>query len=296
MRFLSFLIAVAFLTGCHPKSAMIEPQIVYVPQERHISRLPSAFPPLSRDELLFDWAKELLIGEKFARELDLFRAITALKRAQFLMPETGVRRLQVDYDILECYYLGGKFQEVIHLFEASRLSEVNQTFPPFPDLMLMLYDSYLKTSQCERADRIFQLIEKCSPETAKKLEEGDALMKGSQEFYNEYLPHMLSVRKAQTLNAVFPGAGYYYVGQKKAALTSFIINTLFTAAAIHFFEQGNVGAGIITASLEFGWYAGGINGAGLAAKEHNQMVYNVYGKERMIQKGLFPILMFDTSF
>ena len=95
---------------------------------------------------------------------------------------------------------------------------------------------------------------------------------------------------------LLPGAGYYYVGQKKAALTAFVINSLFTAAAYQFFAKGYPAAGFITLSFEAGWYFGGINGAGLAAKEYNERLYEVKAKDFMLKERLFPLLTFETSF
>ncbi len=115
-------------------------------------------------------------------------------------------------------------------------------------------------------------------------------------FFSEYCCKAKSVKKAQMLNAILPGAGYYYVGQKKSALTSFIINTLFTAAAYQLFDKGYFAGGLIVSSLELGWYLGGINGAGLEAKEYNQSIYNTMAKDTMAQNRLFPVLMFETTF
>ena len=61
-------------------------------------------------------------------------------------------------------------------------------------------------------------------------------------------------------------------------------------------NQGNIAAGLITASFETGWYFGGINGAGLAAQEFNQRMYEVNTKEIMFQNRLFPIFHFTKSF
>ncbi len=157
------------------------------------------------------------------------------------------------------------------------------------------------------------LMEKGDPETAldlklfTSLDSGDLSCVGSlakqhphcedfSQFINSYCRCSKSVKKAQFLNAVLPGAGYYYVGQRKSALTSLVINTSFIAATYYFFDQGNWGAGLFAASLEFGWYFGGINGAGLAAKEYNECLYNNLGKDLMIKRSLFPALMLQTGF
>lgn len=79
-------------------------------------------------------------------------------------------------------------------------------------------------------------------------------------------------------------------------MTSFIINALFAAATYQLIDRGYVAAGIIVGSLEMGWYIGGINGAGLEAKEYNQSLYNTCAKEVMIRNQLFPVLMFETTF
>ncbi len=308
------LMAALFLTGCHPKSLVLEPGITYLPQARQFRILPSDFPPLKPDELKEDWGKELKIAIRFARELDLYRAITSYKRALFLIPHDKTDRvLQIEYCIMLCYYLGQKYDDTVNAFEDSHLSKVSTSFPAFRDLVIILYDSYTEIDEDEKAEAVFQLIEKGSPNTASDLELFEAIEEGdipsvclqAQEhaqkeaidnFLSSYCTQAKSVRKAQTLNAILPGAGYFYVGQKNSALTSFLINASFIAASVYFFDHGNYGAGIITSSLEVGWYVGGINGAGLAAKEWNQYIYRTEGKELLIELGLFPVLMIGSSF
>lgn len=76
-----------------------------------------------------------------------------------------------------------------------------------------------------------------------------------------YEKHAKSIKTAQCLNAVLPGAGYWYIGQKQTAVTALLVNSLFIGAASYFFVDGNIPAGVITLSLESGWYFGGIYGA-----------------------------------
>ncbi len=295
---------------------MLEPSIQYVPQVAHIDSLPSAFEELGDDERGSDWGKELYIGEKLACELDLYRAITSFKRAHILFPCDGdqERNLQIDYDTFLCYYMGGRHQDALNIFENSPLCSISGKFPPVRDFLIALFDSYMQTKQYVKAFRILELIDKADPDAGLRLRVGDNILIGdlcavqglSEDlcwgkeiiggFVAEYQCKKLSVTTAQTLNALLPGAGYYYVGQKKAALTSLIINTLFTAAAVAFFDRGYWAAGAITTSLELGWYIGGINGAGLAAKQYNECLYNTLGKEAMIKAQMFPILLFQTAF
>lgn len=301
------------LTACCCKeSCEIEPEIQFCTPPNVIESLPSAFPDLTKEELKEDWGKELLIANKFARENDLYRAITGFKRALILLPSNHFhRQQQIEYDIILSYYLGSKYQEAVEAFEVSSLVTVSNHFLAFDNLLQMLFDAYTKTGQSTKAEKVYDLIQKIRPDTAIKLQRAEDVLKANfcalqnrnvpaQEnlvyFLDTYGQGAKSIQKAKTLNAILPGAGYYYIGQKNTALTAFIVNSLFIAAAYYFFDQGNWPAGIITTSLEMGWYIGGINGAGLGAKEYNEHFYEGLAKDYMIKERLFPVLTFQTTF
>lgn len=300
--------------GCQITCQKMEPTLVCQLPSHRINSLPSAFPTLSPAEREQEWAKELLIGESFARECDFYRAITCFKRALILLPPCQTaRHLQLDYNLMLCYYLGNKHQEAINIFESSELSQANPDFPAFNNLLLMVYDCYLQIKQEDKAACVLEIIRKFSPITADDLSLYQNLKEGQIEsarclmsqhrdaeamemdfaFYDQFAK---SPKKARILNAVLPGAGYYYVGQRRSAMTSFIINTLFTAAAYQFFRRGYPAAGAITASLEMGWYVGGINGAGIEAHEFNTRLYEGISRKILNEHDGFPILMFETTF
>ncbi|MBA3815877.1 MAG: tetratricopeptide repeat protein [Parachlamydiaceae bacterium] len=299
--------------GCQSNHCSLEPNFCYIPQQRLIQRLPSPFEPLSPQELDQDWGKELFIGRAFARELDLYRAITCFKRSLLLLPSKANRKREIEYDIFLAYYMGNKYQDAIDAFDASGLLDTPLDFPAFQDLLITLYDAYQQVGQPEKAYKILCLIASTDEEKSKALSLAGAVIEADFPMIDQIAPSTpagktitsfiidfqsdaKSVRKARTLNAILPGAGYYYVGQKKSALTSFLINTLFIAAAYQLFDRGYIAAGIITASLETGWYFGGINGAGLEAKEFNERLYETLGKEALIKERLFPILMINKGF
>lgn len=305
------LICGLFTACCCKESCEIEPCVTFSTPLHVIESLPSAFPDLTDEELKEDWAKELLIGNKFARENDLYRAITAYKRALILVPSHHIyRRQQIEYDIILSYYLGGKYQEAVEAFEVSSLVTISSQFLAFDNLLQILYDSYTNAGQFAKAEKVLELIQKVRPETSLKLQLAQNVLnadfyrlenacysnEGLTQFLAAYEDNAKSVRKAKTLNALLPGAGYYYIGQKNTAMTAFLVNSLFIAAAYYFFDQGNWGAGAITTSLEMGWYLGGINGAGLGAKEFNERLYEGLAKDYMIREHLFPVLTFQTSF
>lgn len=311
-----FLMAGLALTqvSCQPVCQKMEPIITCQLASDRISYQPSAFPCLTSEEENQLWAQELLIGNHFAKEGDFYRAITCYKRALVLLPSCTIdRRLQLDYDLVLCYYLGDKCQEAINIFENSDLSQANPDFPAFNNLLLIVYDCYLHTHQEDKATCVLEIIRKFSPESADDLLLYQTLKEGEVEtarrlieqhrdkeemqmdfaFYDQFAK---SPKKARILNAILPGAGYYYVGQRRSAMTSFIINALFTAAAYQFFRHGYPAAGAITASIETGWYFGGINGAGIEAHEFNTRLYEGISRKILTEHTCFPVLMFETSF
>lgn len=304
-----------FLNCCHPRSALLEPSISLCPDPCLVRSLPPPpFLPISKAENGKEWVKELYLGNQFALEFDLYRAITSYKRAYLLLPKREFdRRRQLQFLIAKCYYLGCKYCDVIETFENTELFDIDLSFPGYRELLIMLYDSYKLTGQCKKSEAVLQMIEIENPLNGSQFRLGEAIEQGNlscliplssgtsseiaiSEFNCCFAQNALSVQTAQTLNAVIPGAGYLYVGQKKTALTSFLINAAFIAATWHFIEENNWGAAGISGSLELGWYLGGINGAGLAAKEFNETFYNRMGRKVMIQERLFPILHFETSF
>ena len=272
-----FSMLILLTACCSKESCEIEPEIPFSTPINIAESLPSAFPDLTPTELQFDRAKELLIANRFARENDFYRAITAYKRALVLIPaDQNYRRQQIEYNIILSYYLGNKYREAVEAFEASCLTTISSQFLAFDNLLLMLYDSYTKVGQTAKAAKVLEIIEKVRPESAEKLQLANDLLGANfcslqnkttdneelSSFLETYSMNAKSVKKAKMLNAVLPGAGYYYIGQKNTAFTAFIVNSLFIAAAYYFFDKGNWPAGIITTSLEMGWYLGGINGAG----------------------------------
>lgn len=306
------LIAAAFLlAACTTNHCTFEPEICYFPNEHLINTLPTSFAPITPEELSTEWGKELFIAQQFAKEWDLYQALTSFKRALFLIPEhLTSRRDQIEFCILESYYFGRKYNEVLLSFQNSHLQQISLQFPAITELLLIIYESYIETDQLEHALKILCILDVKQPTISEKLTLNHAITDADCEVLNclaesdadvhsflaTYSASTKSVRKAELLNAFLPGAGYYYVGQKSAALTSFIINALFITAAYQFFERGYIAAGAITASIEAGWYFGGINGAGLAAKEYNEHVYEAQAKDFLVRQKLFPILMFNFAF
>jgi tetratricopeptide (TPR) repeat protein len=310
---ISFILLITILSSCYKVDDKIDPKISYFIQEKQLKELPSAFSALSSEERKEEWGKEYLIAHSFVQEFDLYRAITAFKRSEILLsPEQDrLRKLEIQYDIILCYYFGKRYEEVIETFEKSLLPNVDKSFPTFHDLLVILYESYKSTKEKEKVKRIEDLLETSFPETAKNLNLSTTLSDGKLSEINKssiekkpYLEQTISlyekkkksVPRAQLLNAIIPGSGYLYIGQKKSALTAFLINGLFAIASYEFFNRGYVAAGIITTSFEAGWYFGGIYGAGEEAKFYNERIYETRVGKAMNQTGMFPIYFLQFSF
>jgi hypothetical protein len=251
------------------------------------------------------------IGERFVQELDLYQAITAFKRAEFLLnADTSPRGLEIQYDILFCYYLGKKWQDLLYTFEHSQLRYTDPSFPAFHDLLLILYEAYITQGQTRQAEGILQLIHTHYPQEAYNLQLSTALIHGEisslqaaatttpylTPFLEEYEARKKEVGKTQALNALIPGAGYLYLGQTQSAITAFVLNGLFIGASVYFFESGNLPAAAIFTSFEAGWYFGGIYGGGLEAKAYNERLYESLATPLMIREKLFPGLMVRYAF
>ncbi|MFN0065331.1 MAG: hypothetical protein ACKVOH_03735 [Chlamydiales bacterium] len=292
----------------HPKEIQRERRcFLALPQEFSVS----PFPALTEEEACSDWGKEYRIGLMFAADFDLFRAITNFKSALCLMPPTeNARHLEVQYAVTLAYFLGKKYIEVAYSVESTDLVRVDERFPAYTDLLMILYESYCQLGKEECAAHILNLLQKHEPSEGAKITLYSALRKGDfkklEEEQAEYavVASMLSgyrkgaksIKKAEMLNALFPGAGYWYLGQKQTAITSILVNSLFAATAAHFFAHGNNPAGILTLSIEGGWYFGGIYGAGLSAKHYNEKLYSNYANKVNQKEHSFPLMRLKYSF
>ncbi len=311
MRYL--LLTMLVLAGCFRVGEEIEPQINASVQDKYLKSLPSPFVHSSgvhssgREE----WEKEERIGMGFAKELDLYQALTSFKRASFLLPESDTaHQTELDYDTLLAYYLGSKYQETIYTFDMTSLRRTTPEFRPYHDLMVTLYDSHAHLNQTEQADEIIEYMKTTYPETAQKLALSKILMKGDiaalekeapshpeiQKLLNDYNSEKKSAKTAQLLNTFVPGAGYFYLGQTQSGITATLLNGLFIWASVYFFQHGNTAAGIIFTSVEAGWYFGGIYGAGHEAKLYNERIYEKHATTVMNENRYFPILMLKYGF
>ncbi|NGX37967.1 MAG: hypothetical protein K1000chlam2_01136 [Chlamydiae bacterium] len=307
--------ALLFFVSCYHVPKDIEPKIHTSIQDRYLKELSSPFTELTTQEKNTSWGSEYLIGIHFARNLDLYRAITAFRRAEILYnaQDAEHRQLEIQYEILLCYYLGGRYEEVDQTFGQSDLAKVGSDFPAYHDLLIILYDTYDHLSEPDKACHILELIKEHSPETYDTLAISTAMRRADFDALEciiaypterTYLNNLLdcydqkkkSPATAAALNAFLPGSGYLYLGQKQTAVTAFLVNGLFIASSVYFFKNGPIAAGIVTTSFEAGWYFGGIQGAALQAKCYNERLYERMASPEMNQNKLFPVFQLNYAF
>ena len=150
---LSLLLLAAVCTGCFPRSQPLKPRMQYVAKKSDLRPLQSPFPALEPHERKTDWGIEYQVGLGFARELDLYRAITSFKRALILLPRSKKeRRLELNYHIAHCYFLGDRYDDFLVTVEESDLLQVTPDFPAYQDLLVMLHTAYVATGECDKAE------------------------------------------------------------------------------------------------------------------------------------------------
>ena len=339
---------------------VLSPKLGYLVHDMYLQKMQSIFPPLIEDEKFADWGKEYEIGLYFARELDLYQAITAFKRASILIPKSLLsRRREIDYQIINAYYLGGQYSSATAFFDHSLLANIEPAFPAFHDLLVILYDSLKNQKEEEKAQRILTVMEKSFPFEKIKLDLGGAILSGdidricktihdpsietsiaalestldssffeestgedgledqthlqaeeslqnfyalreckeaTLQIYTEYEKHKKNPIVAGGLNALIPGLGYLYLGQKQSALTAFLLNGLTTLAAVVCFQNDNLPAALLAMSFESGWYFGGIYGAKEEALFFNTRTFEQSAHYRLRDYQLYPILMLRHGF
>lgn len=309
---LILLLFLFFLNSCFKVPNKIEPKISVPVSESFIKSLKSPFSPLSLEEKSQDWGKEYTIAIAFAKKGDLYQAISNFKRAEILILPEDPRKQEIEYFIVLCYYFGMRYASVIDAFENSSLPSVDSNFVAFQDLLIILYHSYKETNDKEKVERIKKVIDTSFPGSGEEINLAQALLDGNvkkikelakdgsypylSSFLSTYESKKKSIPGAQILNAIVPGLGYFYLGQKKSAVTSFLLNGAFIYASYEFFKKGYIGAGVITSSFEAGWYFGGIYGAGEAAKFYNERLYDEEAKKLMGAKKIYPIFMLRYAF
>lgn len=228
---------------------------------------------------------------------DHYRAITELKRFSILFPDDPRQRAaqmllglayqaEADYDAATAYFrrLGQNEDESdfdrLALFKLGEIRLQQRQYPQairlfqrflkqFPDGPLVDRTQYLLGltqtlgDDAQAAKAIFKSL---SPGTTWS-DEANAIQRTLE--MAEPQPTK-SPRVAGILAGVLPGAGHFYLGKPRHAITAFLLNGLFIAGATFAFLEGLEAPGVILLYFETGWYLGNIRSAREGALEFNR--------------------------
>lgn len=258
------------------------------------------------------WFKEYKIGEAFAQQKEYLEAIHSFKRAHILAPKESLNALSLEYAIVLCYYHLKEYEKLIQYFETHSLLYATSDFLAYEDLLHMVHFSYAWLKDIQKADIIGKQLALVSEQDPKKVELISALFDHNYDqvtvlsnelthsdwatkLVRQFKEKQKSRVAAQWYNAILPGVGYYYLGQKKAALTAFLVNFFLIYGAIQVFRKKHYVLGAFVALFAFGWYAGGILGMDGATKEYNEIVYSTFANKVFYEHHLNPheVLQYD---
>ncbi len=263
------------------------------------------FSEINEQELTQDWTKEYTIALAFASQKDYQTAINCFKRALILCPKSSLRSKEIEYATVLSYYLDQQYSNAIKFFETHSLLYIDQQFPAYHDLMIILHHSYEALKQSKKADIILERISDLSKKEAlsaaltgailrkdfKTVEEVSTKL-GQSEWIMKLTHNLIGRQKSHTvarwLNVFLPGMGYFYLGQKKAALCAFMLNGLLIWGSVQLFLSHYYTLGALTAIFEIGWYAGGIVGAKEATTLLNETLFANYAEKILFQDDIAP--------
>lgn len=270
--------------------------------------------------------QEYWIGAELAKQGDDYRAITHFKRSS-LLASSQEQQVQSALAALAGYHLAQQAPQGLQYFWSNKLfKQIPPEHPYWLDSRLLAsqlaiadldYDSlneihqqmshhpHNKVQACAKYVELSVVLNQYDPLSLKtwlEIQKNQAItidqetQSSAALLLQQHLNRAKSPTTARWLNAILPGAGYFYVGQKSSAMTSFLLNTLFIAASARFFDRGDIAAGVLCTSFELGWYIGGINGAGIAAIEYNQDKWMKMSHKLLNEHKAFPILRLEHAF
>jgi len=240
-------------------------------------------------------AEELAsFADSLFEEGDYYRAITEYKRVMHQYPETDVAK-EASLKVAIAYIEGKRFEAALTMLEKFRQSYSND--PLALEALFLKGEAWFAAGNYREALKVFEEVHKeawtgeqksrafaargWSLMKMGKWKEASAAFNGLGETeQGRYLRLSMDLKKGEalpikspslagTLSAIIPGAGQLYVGRKRDALVSFLLNSAFIAASAEAFRKGEDALGGILLFFEAGWYAGNIYSAAGGAHKYN---------------------------
>ena len=229
---------------------------------------------------------ELLIAQRLIDQKEYDLALTSTQKVKALDAKFS---LDADYLQVIAHYQKQQFHQAIRVFEGGALRYAPTSFEHYQTLLEMLFECYEKTHNPEQGSLILNKLATAHQDvfsllTAQALYRQDinqlahiAKTHSSQllqKWAQSYQKKLKSPKKAKWLSLLVPGLGYYYVGQKQSAVTSFLINSLLIAATAQCVITGLYPLAIALGTFECGWYFGGAKGASRSTEDYNHQLFS----------------------
>ena len=291
------------MSGCSPHVTKEENLLAYYPSESErqaLEEYPDQLAPITHSSM---WGKEWLMGREFAKEGDFYRALTCFRQARFLLQIdnalTPEREARLAWSEALSYAFSGKWEEVIAVWEKYRDHMTITDEVMKEQWIILLYGAYHHEKRGEEAEGLLPFLSQGTP-AREKLSEWKyfSLLQPSSPLPPQMSPvektvreQMKSPTKAKIMNAVLPGLGYFYAGEKQTALTSLLLNTCFIGAGIQLLQVHQPFLAIITWSFEAGWYFGGMTGASLAVDQYNETLKKKLVQPYLCYQKAYPLLL-----
>lgn len=238
-------------------------------------------------------------ADSLFEEGDYYRAITEYKRIIHDSPQSDLAK-EARLKIAIAYIKGKRFDSALLTLEKFRQSYSDD--PLVIEAIFLEGEAWFSAGNYKEALKIFQKVgrQPLLPEQKERAisAKGWTLMKmgrwkeasavfdslGETE-QGRYLRLSLDLDKGErlprkspalagTLSAIIPGAGQLYVGRKRDAFVSFLLNGAFIAGAAEAFRKGEDAIGGILLFFEAGWYTGNIYSAAGGAHKYNDKTRN----------------------
>ncbi|MDA8773775.1 hypothetical protein N9N03_01450 [Chlamydiia bacterium] len=245
----------------------------------------------------------MFFGSSFAHDADYYRAITSYRKARYLSQDPN-KIIECDYNILLSYYLAGQYNAALtHYFSSSLPKNSEHNYAR--DSAIILYDSSQYVGNQALANQSIEYLNNTDPHAfyqmsvynaflTQDIEYAKTLSSSQSTLYKEFDGFLDTYNKIKynpdhaARLALFPGVGYMYLNQRSSAFTSVVVNALFIWATKELYDQEMYAATALCASLEFGWYFGGIIGSRIAAEEKNNVIYNNMLDQFISDNQLYP--------
>lgn len=248
-------------------------------------------------QLVIDSEKQLAFADHFMDRGEYDRAVQELERFVYFFPEDP-RGQEARYRIGWCYIKERRFERARKILWEVHQDQARKELRA--KALLLIGESYGLQNIPQEAAYYFKRVvaeypESPTAEEAKyrlgwsKMEEGNwrearetfkgvsrgsELREDAQELselsLEGYDIPTKSPAAAGVLAGVLPGLGHAYCGRYKDATISFIINGLFTWAAIEAFDRDHDALGSLLGVMELGWYSGNIYSAVNSAHKYNK--------------------------